>query len=126
MDSEENGQYERILRTGQAAFQILPVAMVDPLQVASLAVQQGEGEDNHHICHCEEEVAYHIDRSLETREGDSHENMQLGPQNRSSQSETHNGEVEVEARAFCNHLHHPCEPGVGDIRDSLAEETQAS
>ena len=51
--------------------------------------------------------------------------MQLGPQNRSSQSETHNGEVEVEAHAFCNHLSRLCEPGAVDNRGSLAEETQA-
>ena len=99
--------------------------MEGPLQVASLAVHQGEGEDNHHICRCEEGVAYHIDHSPETSEGGSHENMQLGPQSRSSQSETHIGEVEVEAHAFCNHLHHPCEPGEADIRDNLAEEIQA-
>lgn len=104
---------------------ILPGATEDPLQVASLAAQQGEGEDNHHIGHCEEGVACHIGRSLETPEGDSHENMQLGPQSRSSQSETRNGEVEVEAHAFCNHLRHPCEPGAVHNRGSLAEETQA-
>jgi hypothetical protein len=98
--------------------------MEDPLRVASLAAQQGE-EDNHHICHCEEGVACHIGHSLETPEGDSHENMQLGPQSRSSQSETRNGEVEVEAHAFCNHLHRPCEPGAAHNRGSLAEEIQA-
>lgn len=100
--------------------------MEDPLQVASLAAQQGEGEDNHHhICHCEEGVACHIGHSLETLEGDSHEDMQPGPQSRSSQTETRNGEVEVEARAFCSRLHRPCEPGAVHNRGSLAEETQA-
>jgi hypothetical protein len=37
--------------------------------------------------------------------------MQLGPQSRSSQSETRNGEVDVEAHAFCNHLFRPCKLG---------------
>jgi hypothetical protein len=98
----------------------------DPLQVASLVAQQGEGEGegSHHIFQWEE-VACHIDHSLETPEGDSHENMQLGPQSRSSQSETRNGEVDVEAHAFCNHPFRPCEPEAVDNRGSLAEETQA-
>jgi hypothetical protein len=98
----------------------------DPLQAASLVAQQGEGEGSHHIFQWEE-VACHIDHSLETPEEDSHENMQLGPQSRSSQSETRNGEVDVdvEAHAFCNHLFRPCEPEAVDSRGSLAEETQA-
>jgi hypothetical protein len=49
--------------------------------------------------------------------------MHLGPQSRSSQSETRNGEVE-EVHAFCNHLRRPCEPGVGGNRDSLEGERQ--
>jgi hypothetical protein len=96
----------------------------DPLQVASLVAQQGEGDGNHHIFQWEE-VACHIDHNLETPVEDSHENMQLGPQSRSSQSETRSGEVDVEAHAFCNHLFRPCEPVVVDNRGSLAEETQA-
>ena len=106
-------------------FQIPRDVKEDPLQAASLVAQQGEGEGIHHIFQWAEEVACHIDHSLEMPEGDSHENMQPGPQNRSSQSETRNGEVDVEAHAFCNHLFHPCEPGVVDNRGSLAEETQA-
>ena len=125
MDSEKNGSCERILRTGQVVFRILPGATEGPLQVASLAVQQQEGEDNRHICRCEEGAACHIDHSLETPEGDSHDYMQLAPQSHNSQSETRNGEVAVAAHAFCNRLHRLCEPGVVDIHDSLAEETQA-
>lgn len=105
-------------------FRIPLGAMEDPLQAASLVAQPGEGEGNHHIFQWEE-VACHIDHSLETPEGDSHENMQLGPQSRSSQSETRNGEVDVEAHAFYNHLFRPCEPGAVDNHGSLAEETQA-
>ena len=93
----------------------------DLLQAASLVAQQGEGEGNHRIFQWE--VACHIDHSLETPEGDSHENM--GPQSRSNQSETRNGEVEVGAHAFCNHLFRPCEPGAADNRGTLAGETQA-
>jgi hypothetical protein len=98
--------------------------MEDPLQAASLVAQPGEGEGNHHIFQWGE-VACHIDHSLETPEGGSHENMQLGPQSRSSQSETRNGEVDVEARAFYSHLFRLCEPGAVDSRGSPAEEIQA-
>jgi hypothetical protein len=72
-----------------------------------------------------EGVVCHIDHSLETPEGDSHENMQLGPQSRNNQSGTRNGEVDVEAHAFCNRLSRPCEPEAVDNRGSLVEETQA-
>jgi hypothetical protein len=103
----------------------IPLGVTEhPLQAASLVAQQGEGEGNHHIFQ-REEVACHIDHSLETPEGDSHENMQLGPQSRNSQSETHNGEVDVEAHAFCSRLFRLCEPEAVDNHGSLAEETQA-
>lgn len=52
---------------------------------------------------------------------DRHENRQLGPQSRSSQSETRSGEVE-EAHAFCNRPYRPCELGAEDNRDSLEGE----
>ena len=105
-------------------FRILLGVTEGPLQAASLVAQQGEGEGSHHIFQWEE-VACHIDHSLEMPEGDSHENMQLGPQSRSSQSETRNGEVDVEAHAFYNHLFRPCEPEAVDNRGSLAEGRQA-
>ena len=92
--------------------------------MVSWASQKGE-EGSYYICRWEEGVACHIDHSPETPEVDSPENMQLGPQCRSSQSETRNGEVDVEAHAFCNHLFRPCEPEAVDNRGSLAEETQA-
>ena len=104
-------------------FQIPLDVTEDHLQAASLVAQQGEGEDNHRIFQWE--VACHIDHSLETPEADSHENMQLGPQSRSSQNETRNGEVDAEAHAFCNHLFRPCELEAVDNRGSLAEERQA-
>ena len=44
-------------------------------------------------------------------EVESHENMHLGPQGHSSQSETCNREVE-EVHTFCNHLRRPCKPVV--------------
>ena len=47
--------------------------------------------------------------------------MQLGPQSRSSQSETRSGEV-AEAHAFCNRPYRPCELGAEDNRDSLEGE----
>jgi hypothetical protein len=74
-------------------------------------------EGNHHIFHWKEGAAYHIDHSPETPEVDSRENMQLGPQSRSIQSETRNGEAE-EAHAFCNRPHPPYELGEGGIHDS--------
>jgi hypothetical protein len=90
--------------------------------VASWASQKGE-EGNYHICRWEEGVAYHIGHSAGTPEVDSHENMQLGPQCRSSQSETRNEKVEV-VRAFCNRLHRPYEPAEEGNRDSLEGERQ--
>jgi hypothetical protein len=90
--------------------------------VVSWASLKAEQEGNYHTCRWEEEPAYHIGHSLETPELDSHEDMQLGPQNRSSQSETRNGEVVVEVHAFCNRLYHPYEPGAEDNRDSLEGE----
>jgi len=55
--------------------------------------------------------------------GDSHENMQLDPQSRSSQSETRNGGAE-EDHAFCNRLYRLYGPAAEDNRGSLAEGTQ--
>jgi len=91
--------------------------------VVSWASQKGEEEGNYRICRWEEGVVCHIGHSPETPEVESHENMHLGPQSRSSQSETRNGEVE-EVHAFCNHLRRPCEPAVEGNRDSLEGERQ--
>jgi hypothetical protein len=81
------------------------------------ASQQKEG-DNYHICRWEEGVACRTGHSPETLWVDSHENMQLDPQSRSSQSEIRNGEVE-EVHAFCNRLHRPYEPAPEGNRDNL-------
>ena len=82
-----------------------------PLWVVSWASQKGEEEGNYCICCWEEGVVCHIGHSPKMLEVETHENMHLGPQGCSSQSETRNREVE-EVHAFCNHLRHPCKPVV--------------
>ena len=62
--------------------------------------------------------AFRIGHSLGTPEVDRHENMQLGPQSRSTQTETRSGEV-AGAHAFCNRLYRPSEQGAEDNRDIL-------
>jgi len=89
--------------------------------VVSWASQREEAGRSYHICHWVEGGACHIGHSLGTPEVDRHENMQLGPQSRSSQSETRSGEV-AEAHAFCNRPYRPCELGAEDNRDSLEGE----
>ena len=74
-------------------FRIPPGVTEHPLRVVSWASRKEEA-GNYHIYRWEEGVACHIGHSLETPEVDSHENTQLGPQSRSSQIETRNGEVE--------------------------------
>lgn len=105
-------------RTGQAVSRIPPGAREHPLRVVSWASQREEGGRSYHICHWVEGGAYRIGHSLGTPEVDMDENMQPGPQSRSSQSETRSGEV-AEAHAFCNRPYRLCEPGAEDNRDSL-------